>query len=122
MRSPTHWDDLASRARERATYRMEYAVDDADDEAEREAKGIPVGRMQEAGMPGSGEQQRALPDPRGIQPKKPTGPRRSKELTLNLTDEEYATIKAYAEGDEMPPSTWARLKIMDALALLKAGE
>lgn len=96
---------------------MEYAVDDADDEAE----GVPVGRVQEAGMPGGGEQQRVLPDPRGVQPAKPTPPRRSKELTLNLTDEEYAAIKAMADGDEMPPSTWARLRVMDALGLLGGG-
>lgn len=118
MRSPTHWDDIASRARDRATYRMEYAVDDADDEAE----GIQMGGVQEARVSGGGEQHGVLPEARRAQPSRPQPARRSKTLELNLTDAEYAVVKAYAEGDEMPPSTWARLKIMDALALLKAGE
>lgn len=121
MRSPTHWDDIASRAGERATYKMEYAVDDADDEAERKAQGVPVGRVQETGVSGGGELVGALPDPRGVQPKKPPGSRRSKELTLNLTDEEYAAIKAMADAEEMPPSTWARLRVKDALDLMGGG-
>ncbi len=86
-----------------------------------------MGGVQEARVSGGGEQHGAVPEARRAQPSRPQPsrpqpPRRTKTLELNLTDEEYATIKAYAEGDEMPPSTWARLKIMDALALLKAGE
>lgn len=121
MRSPTHWDGVASRHGDPLTRWFEDAVDEADDEAERGAQGVPVGRVQEAGMPSGGEQQRVVPDPRGVQPAKPAPPRRSKELTLNLTDEEYAAIKAMADGDEMPPSTWARLRVMDALGLLGGG-
>lgn len=118
MRSPTHWDGVAARHGDPLTRWFEDAVDEADDEAE----GVPMGGVQEAGVPGGGEQQRVVPDPCGVQPPKPTPARRSKELTLNLTDEEYAALKAMADGDEMPPSTWARLRVMDALDLLKAGE
>ena len=117
MRSPTHWDGVACRHGDPLTRYLEDAVDEADDEAE----GVSVDRVQEAGVPGGGELDGAVPDPRGVQPKKPTPPRRSKELTLNLTDEEYAAIKAMADGDEMPPSTWARLRVMDAIGLLGGG-
>ncbi len=118
MRSPTHWDGVACRHGDRLTRFLEDAVDAADDEAE----GIQMGGVQEARVSGGGEQHGVLPEARRAQPSRPQPARRSKTLELNLTDAEYAAIKAYAEGDEMPPSTWARLKIMDALALLKAGE
>lgn len=117
MPDANHFDIVAVRHGDPLTRYLEDAVDEADDEAE----GVSVDRVQEAGVPGGGELDGAVPDPRGVQPKKPTPPRRSKELTLNLTDEEYAAIKAMADGDEMPPSTWARLRVMDALGLLGGG-
>ena len=121
MRSPTHWDGVACRDGDQLTRWLEDAVDEADDEAEAKTR-VAVGVVRQADMPCPGQQHGALPETRGVQPPGVKPKTRSKELVLNLTDAEYATIKAYAEGDEMPPSTWARLKIMDALALLKAGE
>lgn len=108
---------------------LEDAVDAADDgtpisppwEAKRTPV-VPVGVVQEARVSGPGKQHGVLPVSPRVQPPKPSGPRRHKELVLNLTDEEYAAFKAMADAEEMPVSTWARLRVKEAVDLLKAGE
>ena len=120
MRSPTHWDGVACRHDDPLTRYFEDAVDAADDEAEAKAR-VAVGGVQAPDVPRPREQHGVLPETRGVQPERRKPSARSKELTLNLTEAEYAAIRAHAEGEEMPPSTWARLQVMAALDLLKAG-
>jgi len=118
VRSANHWDEVACRHGDPFTRYMEDAVDAADDEAE----GIPVGGLLPPWVSRSRKQQRVLSTPPRAQPSGPQSARRTRALELNLTDEEYAAIKALAVKGGLSPSTWARLRVMDAMALLKAGE